>query len=78
MAIRNVSPGKDTCGSVRGRSPSEYGVLWGLAGWKWMYLLEAVPTILLGIVVLLYVTDRPAQARWLNDEERAWLVRFAR
>jgi ACS family tartrate transporter-like MFS transporter len=36
------------------------------------------PTILLGIVVLLYVTDRPAQARWLNDEERAWLVRFAR
>src|ERR1700731_2890452 len=52
----------------------ELNGLWGLAGWKWMYLLEAVPTILLGIVVLLYVTDRPAQARWLNDEERAWLT----
>ena len=52
----------------------ELNGLWGLAGWKWMYLLEAVPTVLLGIVVLLYVTDRPAQARWLNDEERAWLT----
>ena len=41
----------------------ELNGLWGLAGWKWMYLVEAVPTILLGIVVLLYLTDRPAQAR---------------
>ena len=41
-------------------------------------LMTIATTILLGIVVLLYVTDRPAQARWLNDEERAWLVRFAR
>jgi len=52
----------------------ELNGLWGLAGWKWMYFLEAVPTIILGIVVLLYVTDRPAQARWLNDEERGWLI----
>ncbi len=52
----------------------ELNGLWGLAGWKWMYLVEAVPTILLGIVVLLYLTDRPAQARWLSDEERAWLT----
>ncbi len=49
------------------------GVL-GLAGWKWMYLAEAAPTVLLGIAVLYYVTDRPAQARWLDEEERAWLV----
>ncbi|MEJ0068761.1 MAG: MFS transporter [Pseudomonadota bacterium] len=47
---------------------------WGLAGWKWMYLVEAVPTVLLGIVVLFYVTDRPADARWLTDAERAWLI----
>jgi len=52
----------------------ELNGLWGLAGWKWMYLLEAVPTILLGVVVLLYLTDRPAQARWLGDEERTWLT----
>jgi ACS family tartrate transporter-like MFS transporter len=47
---------------------------WGLAGWKWMYLVEAVPTVLLGIVVLFYVTDRPADARWLTDEQRNWLI----
>jgi ACS family tartrate transporter-like MFS transporter len=48
--------------------------LWGLAGWRWMYLLEAAPTVVLGIVVLLYVTDRPNQARWLRSEERDWLI----
>jgi MFS transporter, ACS family, tartrate transporter len=49
------------------------GVL-GLAGWKWMFIAEAVPTVLIGIGVLFYVTDRPAQARWLTDAERAWLA----
>jgi MFS transporter, ACS family, tartrate transporter len=48
--------------------------IWGLAGWKWMYLAEAVPTVLLGVAVLFYVTDRPAEARWLTDEQRDWLV----
>jgi ACS family tartrate transporter-like MFS transporter len=51
----------------------ELNGVWGLAGWKWMYLAEAVPTVLLGIAVFFYVTDRPAQARWLTDEERTWL-----
>jgi ACS family tartrate transporter-like MFS transporter len=46
----------------------------GLAGWKWMYILEAVPTVVLGFVVLLYVTDRPAEARWLGKQESAWLI----
>ncbi|HEY2185277.1 MAG TPA: MFS transporter, partial [Xanthobacteraceae bacterium] len=46
----------------------------GLAGWKWMYILEAVPTVVLGLVVLLYVTDRPAEARWLGKQESAWLI----
>jgi ACS family tartrate transporter-like MFS transporter len=48
--------------------------IWGLAGWKWMYIAEAVPTVLIGITVLFYITDRPAQARWLSDDERAWLA----
>jgi MFS transporter, ACS family, tartrate transporter len=52
----------------------ELNGIWGLAGWKWMYLVEAVPTLLLGVAVLFYVTDRPAEARWLSDAERAWLV----
>jgi ACS family tartrate transporter-like MFS transporter len=46
----------------------------GLHGWQWMFILEAVPTILLGIAVLLWLTDRPEQAHWLDDSEKAWLT----
>jgi MFS transporter, ACS family, tartrate transporter len=49
------------------------GVL-GIAGWKWMFIAEAVPTILVGIFFLFFVTDRPVQARWLSADERDWLV----
>lgn len=49
------------------------GVL-GIAGWKWIYIIEAVPTVLLGIGVLFYLTDKPAQATWLTAEEKAWLT----
>ncbi|WP_428944256.1 MFS transporter [Pantoea sp. FN060301] len=49
-----------------------HGML-GFAGWQWMFVVEAVPAILLGIVVLFYLTDRPEKARWLTDEERDWL-----
>lgn len=47
--------------------------VWGLAGWKWVFLLESLPAILLAPVVLALMTDRPSDARWLTDEERAWL-----
>ena len=46
----------------------------GLKGWQWMFIIEAVPATLLGIVVLFYMTDRPEMAKWLKDDERAWLV----
>jgi ACS family tartrate transporter-like MFS transporter len=46
----------------------------GIAGWKWIYLLEAVPTVLIGFVVLAWLTDKPAKATWLTPDERAWLV----
>lgn len=46
----------------------------GLAGWQWLFLLEGVPAVLLGAVVFFLLTDRPADARWLPAEERAWLV----
>jgi ACS family tartrate transporter-like MFS transporter len=47
--------------------------LLSLAGWKWMYLLEAAPTVILGVVVFFYMTDRPALAGWLAADERNWL-----
>src|SRR5579862_1679446 len=49
--------------------------LWGLRGWQCMYLFEAVPTVLIGVVVFFFLTDRPAQAHWLKDDERDWLQR---
>lgn len=50
-----------------------HGLL-GLSGWQWMFILEAVPAVILGGVVLVYMTDRPEKARWLTEEERVWLV----
>ena len=47
----------------------------GLAGWQWVFLLEGLPAVLLGFVTLAYLTDRPADATWLNAEEREWLQR---
>lgn len=48
--------------------------LFGFSGWQWMFVLEAVPALILGVVVLFYLTDRPEKANWLTDEEREWLV----
>jgi MFS transporter, ACS family, tartrate transporter len=48
---------------------------WQLAGWRWLFILEGIPAIVLGIVTIFYLTDWPAQARWLADDERDWLVR---
>jgi ACS family tartrate transporter-like MFS transporter len=45
-----------------------------LAGWQWLFLIEGLPAILLGGVVLTYLTDSPEIAPWLTEEERAWLT----
>jgi MFS family permease len=42
----------------------------GLAGWQWLFVIEGAPSILAGVVTLFYLTDRPEQARWLDDGER--------
>ncbi|WP_435008621.1 MFS transporter [Tundrisphaera lichenicola] len=44
--------------------------VWGMEGWQWVYIAWGIPAVLLGIVVLFYLTDRPAQAKWLDPEER--------
>ncbi len=46
----------------------------GLKGWQWLYLLEAAPAILLGLVILFVLPDRPAEARFLSPARRAWLA----
>jgi D-galactonate transporter len=46
----------------------------GLAGWQWLFIIEAVPSIILAVVVFFYLTDRPADAAWLAPDERGWLA----
>ena len=45
----------------------------GLRGWQWMFVIEAVPALLLSFVVFFYLTDRPPNALWLDPQERQWL-----
>jgi ACS family tartrate transporter-like MFS transporter len=47
--------------------------LFGLAGWQWLFVVEALPSLALGLVVLTRLPDGPRDARWLDREERAWL-----
>ncbi len=46
----------------------------GLAGWQWLFLLEGLPAVLVAFVVLAYLPNGPADARWLTPQARAWLV----
>jgi len=43
-------------------------------GWQWLFILEAAPALLLSVVVLFFLTDRPADAGWLSEDERRWLT----
>jgi ACS family tartrate transporter-like MFS transporter len=45
----------------------------GLAGWQWLFFLEAIPAVLMGFVVLFILPNGPQQARWLSDRERNWI-----
>jgi ACS family tartrate transporter-like MFS transporter len=46
----------------------------GLRGWQWLFILEAVPALILSVFTFFYLTDNPAQAHWLKADERDWLT----
>lgn len=46
----------------------------GLQGWQWLYIIEGIPAILLGVLTPLLMTDRPRDAKWLETDERNWLA----
>jgi MFS transporter, ACS family, tartrate transporter len=48
--------------------------LFGLRGWQVMYIAEAIPTVVIGVITFFVLTDRPQQAKFLTAEERNWLV----
>ncbi len=64
-------------GAVAGALLNLQGKL-GLAGWQWLFLVEGLPAVLLGVVILFQLPDGPADASWLQPEERTWILnRFA-
>jgi ACS family tartrate transporter-like MFS transporter len=46
----------------------------GLAGWRWVFILEGIPSIVFGVITLFYLTDWPRQAKWLPDDQKQWLT----
>ena len=46
----------------------------GMNGWRWLLILEGLPTVVLGVVAFFYLTDRPKDARWLPEDERQWIT----
>lgn len=53
-------------------STSDWG---GLRNWQWLFLLEGLPSTVVGVIALFYLPDRPVQAQWLSDRQKALLVR---
>jgi len=50
------------------------GINWfGMSGWRWLFILEGLPAVALGIFTFFFMTDRPSQATWLKPEERDWI-----
>jgi len=45
----------------------------GMKGWQWLFIMEGIPSVLLGFVTWFYLTDRPEKAGWLRPEQKAWL-----
>jgi ACS family tartrate transporter-like MFS transporter len=58
---------------IHGAIMKEFKGSAGLSGWQWLFLLEGIPTVLMGAVVLFYLPNSPAQASWLKEDERDWL-----
>jgi ACS family tartrate transporter-like MFS transporter len=48
--------------------------VFGLRGWQWVFVAEAIPALILGFVLLVYLRDRPTEAAWLTAEEKDWLT----
>jgi len=52
------------------------GVNWlGEPGWRWLFIVEGVPAIILGVITIFYLTDWPREAKWLPDDEKQWIIR---
>ncbi len=67
--------GSAIVGSIVSGALLQLDGLWDIHGWQWLFLIEALPSIVLGFVVYFALTDTPAQAHWLRPEQQTWLIR---
>jgi ACS family tartrate transporter-like MFS transporter len=52
------------------------GVQWlNQPGWRWLFIVEGIPAVILGVITIYYLTDWPREATWLPDDEKQWIVR---
>lgn len=70
-----AAPISTALGSPLSAALLEMNGVMGLRGWQWMFILEALPAVILGFVVFFYMTDKPEKAKWLKEDERAWLIK---
>jgi MFS transporter, ACS family, tartrate transporter len=68
-----AQPVANAAASLASGAILEMDGLLGIKGWQWIFIIEAIPAVLLGIVILWVMTDRPARADWLSTEEKNWL-----
>jgi ACS family tartrate transporter-like MFS transporter len=73
-AFMAAAPLSSALGSPISGALMELPTMGGLANWQWLFIIEAVPAVLLGFAVLKVLIDKPAQAPWLAPDERAWLI----
>jgi len=62
-------------GPLSGWIMNDWSGHWGIAGWRWMFFLEGLPTCLLGIIVYFFLIDKPEDARWLTAEQKLMIQR---
>jgi ACS family tartrate transporter-like MFS transporter len=73
-AFMAAAPLSTAIGSPISGAIMQMPALFGLKDWQWLFILEAIPAVLLGFVVLKALTDSPDKAKWLADDEKAWLI----
>ncbi|HEV2274778.1 MAG TPA: MFS transporter [Acidobacteriaceae bacterium] len=74
-AFMAAAPLSTAVGSPISGALMEMPALGGLSNWQWLFILEALPAVVLGLAVLKVLTDRPEEASWLTLAERGWLAR---
>ena len=60
-------------GPLSGWIMKSFAGTYGLAGWQWLFIIEAIPSIVIGVIVLFYLDDGIRASRWLNDDEKTLL-----